>query len=88
MSTIDTNARRPFKKVNGSHKWFAGVCGGIAYSFGVPALFVRIGFMVFILCTNRYLDYIGSLVFGAYILMWIFAPRWTVDPDDYDERTS
>lgn len=88
MSTTEGNARRPFKKVSGSHKWFVGICGGIAYAFGIPALFVRIGFIVLFLCTNRYVDYIGSFVFPAYILIWIFAPRWDVDPDDYDERTT
>jgi len=82
------HTRRPFKKVSDDHKWFVGICGGLAYAFGVPVLLVRVGFILLMLCTNPYLHYIGGLIFSAYILFWIFAPRWDEDPEDYEERTS
>ena len=81
--------RRPFKKVSDDHKWLVGICGGIAYAFGIPVLFIRIGcILIFLLGTNPYVDFLGSIVFWMYILFWIFAPRWDKDPLDYEERTA
>jgi hypothetical protein len=31
---------------------------------------------------------LGGIAFWAYILIWIFAPRWGDDPDDYEIRTA
>lgn len=41
----------------------AGVCGGLAEKFGLPAILIRIGFVV-----------LSQIGFPAYILMWIFIP--------------
>lgn len=82
--------RKPFKKVTRHpHSWIAGVCGGLAYSLGIPVLYVRIGAIV-ALCifTNGFFDYLGSFVFWGYIIAWIFAPRWAEDPADFEKRTT
>ncbi len=81
-------ARKPFKKVS-DHNWVAGILGGIAYTFGLPVLLLRIAFIFFVfILSTPYTNYIGSTLFALYILIWIFGARWDFDPTDYEERTS
>jgi phage shock protein PspC (stress-responsive transcriptional regulator) len=60
-------------------KWLGGVCSGFAYMLGVPAWYVRLA-----TCAS-------VLLFGApilvYLLLWVFMPRWHMDPTDYAART-
>lgn len=46
-----------------SDRVIAGVCGGLAQRFGVPAILLRILFFVF-----------SQVGLPIYILMWIFVP--------------
>jgi len=80
--------RRPFKKVD-DDSWIAGVCGGIAYAYGLPVVMVRIFFVLFVfILTNPFTEYVGQILFWIYILAWIFAPEWDEDPEDYAQRTA
>lgn len=80
--------RKPFKRVNEDY-WVAGVCGGIAYAFGIPTLWVRIIVIITLFCfTNSFFHYFGQFVFWFYLLAWFLAPVWGKDPDDYEERTA
>lgn len=80
--------RKPLRKIN-DDSWIAGVCGGIAYAYGLPVTFVRIFFFLFVfILTNSYTYYIGQALFLFYVLFWAFGPDWYSDPKDYDRRTS
>ncbi len=80
--------RRPLRKVS-EDSWIAGVCGGIAYAYGLPVTVVRIVFVIFVfVLTNPWTHYIGSTLFVFYVLFWILGPEWDSDPADYDERTA
>ena len=80
--------RKPLKRVN-NHEWLAGVCGGIAYAYGLPVVGVRIFFILFMfVLTNPWTYYIGQTLFWFYILFWFLGPEWSSDPEDYDERTA
>ncbi len=80
--------RKPFKKVR-EDGWIGGVCGGIAYAFGIPTLWLRIIVIIVLFCfTNPFFDYLGQFVFWFYLLAWIFGPDWDTDPEDYKERTA
>lgn len=80
--------RKPLRKVD-NDSWVAGVCGGIAYAYGLPVTVVRIFFVVFVLIlTNPWTYYVGQTLFWFYILFWIFGPDWDSDPRDYDRRTA
>jgi phage shock protein PspC (stress-responsive transcriptional regulator) len=68
-----------FKRVSG-HEWLGGVCGGIAYSLGIPTWIVRMAVVVFVLSFG-----VGIV---PYVLLWIFVPSWENDPRDYNEVTS
>jgi phage shock protein PspC (stress-responsive transcriptional regulator) len=61
-------------------KWLGGVCSGFAYMLGVPTWLVRMGWTlaVFLTCGVPLL---------AYLLLWVFMPRWHIDPSDYAVRT-
>lgn len=60
-------------------KWLGGVCSGFAYALGTPTWVMRLAMAALALTTG-----IG-VVF--YVLLWIFMPRWHIDPTDYLERT-
>lgn len=60
-------------------KMIAGVCSGFAYAFAIPAWIIRISAALLFMAYG-----VGIL---AYILLWIFMPKWHVDPQDYAERT-
>lgn len=59
-------------------KWVGGVCSGFSYSLGVPTWMVRLVATLFLF---------SGVGFCAYILLWIFMPRWHVEPQDYAVRT-
>lgn len=61
-------------------KWLGGVCSGVAYMLGVPTWLVRMGWTLaaFLTCGVPLL---------AYLLLWVFMPRWHIDPSDYSART-
>ena len=81
-------ARKEFKCVQ-ENNWIGGVCGGIAYAFGVPALLVRIVALLILLLPSVFiLEWISGVVFVAYIVAWIFCPNWEEDPEDYTKRTA
>lgn len=67
---------RKLRKV-GDREWVAGVCAGIAYWLGIPAWFIRLGWIAAIFAYG-----VGV---GVYILLWIFMPSWDDgQPADYD----
>jgi phage shock protein PspC (stress-responsive transcriptional regulator) len=79
--------RKPLKKIT-DDEWIGGVCGGIAYAYGLPVTVIRIIFVIFVLIlTNPLADYIGQIFFLFYLLFWFLGPRWEVDPEDYTRRT-
>lgn len=59
-------------------KWIGGVGAGVAYWLGTPAWLVRLVWVVFGFCYG-----LGVVI---YILLWMFMPRWSETPDDYQER--
>lgn len=61
-------------------KWLGGVCSGFAYMLGAPTWMVRLA------VTLALLFGVGSPL-PIYVLLWVFMPRWQMDPRDYDERT-
>ncbi len=80
--------RKPLKAVN-REGLIGGVCGGIAYAYGLPVTLVRIFFVLFVLVlTNDWTAYIGQVLFWFYILFWAFGPEWAKDPKDYNSRTA
>lgn len=70
--------QRQFKRVN-NDEWIGGVCGGLAYWLGIPVLIIRLIVLVSVF------GYGVSMI--PYIFLWVFAPRWDHDPEDYDEVT-
>ncbi|MEX1064242.1 MAG: PspC domain-containing protein [Candidatus Paceibacterota bacterium] len=60
-------------------KWVAGICAGLAYYIGCPVWIVRLVWFVITL----------SYGFGllAYILLWMFLPKWGKTPKDFDKVT-
>lgn len=70
---------RPFKLINDKRSWLGGVCGGVAYWLAAPIWIVRLLWAV------AFFGY--GIGFGAYVLLWIFVPRWQSTPADYVERT-
>lgn len=69
----------PFKLMNYDRCWLGGVCAGIAYALELPVWLVRL------LTAVAFFGYGFGL--GAYILLWIFVPRWAAEPADYAEVT-
>ena len=65
-------------KIRGD-RWLSGVSGGIGYVVGVPAWMVRMTFAALTLMTG--------LPLLAYVLLWVFMPKWATDPQDYLQRT-
>lgn len=68
---------RPFRCINEAP--IAGVCGGLAYGLGVPALLVR---LVFIAAVLGY-----GVGVGVYLILALVMPNWDEDPADYREIT-
>lgn len=60
-------------------KWLGGVCSGFAYALGVPTWTIRLVATLLFLSVG-----VGLL---PYLLLWIFMPRWHIDPQDYLART-
>lgn len=54
--------------------WLGGVCAGIAYYFEMPTWLVRLLFFT-----------IGGPLSTLYIGLWIFVPRYEIDPEDYEK---
>lgn len=67
---------KKLRRIN-DDEWAGGVCAGIAYWLGMPAWTIRLLFFVSV--------FGYGIGFGFYILLWLFMPRWNVDPSDYDE---
>lgn len=69
---------RPIKTVRESgNKILLGVCGGLAYAFGVSVWQMRILFFVL---------FFGSSSISFFYLMLAFVlPQWEKDPEDYRE---
>ena len=57
-------------------EWLGGVCGGVAYSCGVSTWVVRLVWFCVI--------WFYGFGLGAYLLLWIFLPKWKPMPEDYD----
>jgi len=55
------------------HSILAGVCGGLAYYFGINVWIVRLLFF-----------FIGPSA-AIYLFLWLCLPRWETDPADYAE---
>ena len=62
-------------------RMLAGVCGGLAQEFGVPATVVRLAFVL------------ASLLFGGigilvYAVLWVVMPQeeWASELDDYESE--
>lgn len=70
---------RKFKLIN-EDSWIGGVCEGLAYWFGFPVWIIRLTFAVAVF------GYGVSIL--PYLFIWIFAPEWEKDPEDYHEVTS
>lgn len=66
---------RPFHRMR-SHRGVAGICAGLAYALGMQTSVVRL--LVIVL---MFLSF--SVVFWAYLIVWIVADEWDVDPADY-----
>jgi len=79
--------RKSFKRIQGEN-WIGGICGGLAYAFGWPALIVRIIVLVCWLSPAVFLVQGWGSIFVVYIIAWILAPKWEEIPEDYDERTA
>lgn len=65
---------RPFKRIQAG-AWLGGICGGLAYAVGWPTWVVRLILVLSVVCLG-----FGIL---AYLLLWIFVPRWPATPADY-----
>ena len=60
-------------------KWLGGICGGVAYRFGIPVWIVRAVWCFLTLTMG-----VGLLL---YILLWIFMPKWDTTPKDFIKVT-
>ncbi len=60
--------------------WMAGVCAGIAYTFGIPVWMVRLFFIVVGLVTGF------VPLFVIYVLLAVLLPS-LLCPDDFYEKT-
>ena len=60
--------------LSSTDKIIGGVCGGIAEYLGVKPIFVRIA----IILLTLFLSYLGILVIGGYIGMWLLCSRKSV----------
>ncbi len=80
--------RKPFARIM-RDRWIAGVCAGIAYSFKIPVILVRMVFILFVfILTDHWVKYIGYTLFLFYFLSWFFAPILDNELRDYKRRTS
>jgi phage shock protein PspC (stress-responsive transcriptional regulator) len=61
------------------NSWFGGVCAGLAYSVGAPVWIVRLAWFL--------LAWFYGIGVAAYLLFWIFAPKWEKLPEDFSART-
>lgn len=84
------SSTRPFRLAK-EHRVIFGVCAGIAYKFAIPVDIVRI--VVFFTVLLYWLDLfksnfvLGFFVFMAYLLLFIFAKSWEIDPEDFNSVT-
>jgi len=81
---VERSARKDFRRVQ-DNNWVGGVCGGIAYAFGISAILVRVVALVLVLLS---VPYAAGVVFWGYIIAWACCPIWDEDPADYLERTT
>lgn len=61
-------------------KKLGGVCSGFAYMLGAPTWTVRMGWALAVLLGCGF-------PVAAYLLLWVFMPKWYIDPPDYAART-
>lgn len=71
--------KRPFRRTR-QHRRIGGVCGGLAYAFGIQPVIVRV-------LTILASIFSFSLVFWAYLILWIVADEWDTDPSDFEQVT-
>ena len=71
---------RKLRRVVGGSNWFGGVCGGIAYYFGVHVWLVRLVCAILALCT-------GFVWTVPYVLLWALLPAWEPTPSDFHQVT-
>ena len=60
-------------------KWLGGICGGVAYRFGLPVWIVRVVWCFLFLTMGA-----GILL---YMLLWMFMPWWEKTPEDFNKVT-
>lgn len=65
---------RDFYRMNHS-RILGGVCSGLAYAVGWPTWSLRLLLILFLLLWG-----VGVV---PYLLLWLFVPKWPVDPVDY-----
>ncbi len=59
-------------------RMIAGVCGGLAQQFGVPAAVVRLAFVLMTL-------FMGGVGLVIYVVLWVVMPldEWSADLEDH-----
>lgn len=60
-------------------EWIGGVCAGFAYWLGFPAWLIRL-FWFLAVCS-------AGVGLVAYVLLWIFMPKWDCTPADFEKVT-
>lgn len=67
---------KSFKRMN-ENSMLGGICGGIAYAFNLKTWIVRVLVVIFS----------GTMGLGfVYLVVWLLAPKFEKDPDDYSSK--
>lgn len=72
-----TTGSRPFRRTT-EHYWLAGVCGGLAYTFGIKVWIVRLAMFLAVWSSL-------SIVFWIYLALALFVPEWSNEPADFEQ---
>ncbi|GAA4384095.1 PspC domain-containing protein [Hymenobacter koreensis] len=94
-TAADTEPRRLYRDM--ANRKIAGVCAGLARYFGIEALWVRLGFLIFLIALPILFDNIGAdhldeqfplWTVLAYVILWIALPkRYDGTPESHEDPT-
>lgn len=62
------------------HRMFFGVCGGLAYRLAFPIVLLRV-------ITTLLALTLFPFIITLYFIFVLVMDTWSIDPDDYEERT-